>query len=199
MGLTVITPALTECVTLEECRRQCRIHASDTTYDGELQGYLDAAVSHVGTIIDMALEPTTYRYTLDAFDGDISLPIGPVVSIDSVKHYIDDVLTTIDDADYSLRQLSDMRSEIVPASAWPATDTGVDRVQVEFTAGFEGELDSATYTPAVPAAIRQAVLLLVGHWWRNRSAVEMVSSGDLVSVPLAFDALVQPYKRLIIA
>lgn len=199
MGLTVITPALTECVTVEECRRQCRIHSSDTSYDGELQAYLDAAVSHVGTITDMALEPTTYRYTLDAFDGNIALPIGPVIEIDSVKHYVGEVLTTIDDEDYSLRQLSDMRSEIVPVSAWPATDTGVDRVQVEFTAGFEGELDSATYTPAVPAAIRQAILLLVGHWFRNKSAVEMVSSGDLVSVPLAFDALIQPYKRLIIA
>lgn len=199
MGLTVITPALTECVTVEEARRQCRIHSADTSFDGELQGYLDAAVSHVGTITDMALEPVGYSYTLDAFDGNIELPIGPVIEIDSVKYYLSSVLTTIASADYSLRQLSDMRAEIVPDTAWPTADAGVDQVVVEFTAGYEGELDSATYTPAVPAAIRQAILLLVGHWWRNRSAVEMVSSGDLVSVPLAFDALVAPYKRLIIA
>jgi uncharacterized phiE125 gp8 family phage protein len=149
--------------------------------------------------LQVALEPQSYKLTLDAFDGNIILPIGPVISVESVKHYLNDVLTTIDDEDYVLQSIADYRSQIVTIAGWPATDIGPDKIEVEFTAGWEGDLDSAVYIPAVPKSIRQAILLLVGHWWRHRSAVEVVSSGDLVNVPLGFDALLQPFKRIVLA
>lgn len=200
MSLTLITPAITDPVTIEDARRQCRVHASDTTYDAELQGYLDAAVSHIEESLSIVLEPQTWRLTLDGFDGNIALPLGPVIEVDSISYDAGDVtFTVIDAADYSLRALPDARWEVVPIAAWPNAVSGMDKVIVDFTVGYEGELDSATYTSGVPADLKQAILLLVGHWFRNRQAVEIVSSGDLVSVPLAFDALVLPYRRAILA
>lgn len=199
MSLTLITPPVTEPVTLADARRQCRIHSSDTTYDAELQGYLDAAVSHVEETLSIALEPQTWRVTLDAFDGNIALPLGPAIEIDSVSYDAGDVtFTTIDAADYVLRRLSSLEAEIVPASSWPTAVTGMGKVIVDFTVGYEGELDSATYTSGVPAGLRQAILLLVGHWFKHKEAVA-IGTNDPVSLPLAFDALVQPYKRPVLA
>lgn len=199
MSLTLITPPVTAPVTLEAARRQCRIHSSDTTYDAELQGYLDAAVSHVEETLSIALEPQTWRLTLDGFDGNIALPLGPVIEIDSISYDAGDVtFTVIDAADYSLRALPDARWEVVPIAAWPNAVSGMDKVIVDFTVGYEGELDSATYTSGVPAGLRQAVLSLVGHWFAHKSAVA-VGSTELVSVPLTFEALVKPYKRPVLA
>lgn len=43
--------------------------------------------------------------------------------------------------------------------------------------------------------IRLALLLLVAHWYEHREAVAMASSGNAaVTLPLAFDALIGPYR-----
>lgn len=196
MALTLITPAVTATVTLEDARRQCRIHSSDTTYDEELTGFIAAAVSHVETITSRALEPQTWLLSLEEFDGDIYLPLSPVLTVDEITYDdADEVETTLNTDDYRLIQMTDSRWRIAPTSAWPAGTN----VRVEFTAGYEGELDSADYTSGVPAALKHAILLLISHWFRNRQAVEIVSSGDLVNVPLAFDALIAPYKPIVLA
>lgn len=46
---------------------------------------------------------------------------------------------------------------------------------------------------ALPAPLQQAVLLLGGHWYNQREAVTGV---QMHAVPLAYDALVRPYRRL---
>ena len=47
---------------------------------------------------------------------------------------------------------------------------------------------------AVPAAIKQAMLLLIGHWFANREAVNV---GNIVTaMPLAVEALIAPYRRV---
>jgi uncharacterized phiE125 gp8 family phage protein len=55
----------------------------------------------------------------------------------------------------------------------------------------------AGYGPAgddVPAAIRHAMLLLIGHWYEHRESV--VVGGNPVQVPLAVQALLRPYRRV---
>ena len=47
-------------------------------------------------------------------------------------------------------------------------------------------------TPAdVPAAIRQAMLLLVAHWFDHRNAAP-----DRSALPMAVDALLAPFRRM---
>lgn len=199
MGLTIITPAIDYPVSRSDAKRQCRVHSSDSSFDIELDGYIAAATRHVENVTQMALEPTGYRLTIDAFSGNIKLPIGPVISIDSVEYYSSGELTAIEDEDFTLHQISEGLAEIIPVSSWPTADVGLDMVVVEFTAGVAGETDSYIHVSAVEDALKQAILLLVGHWWRNRSAVEAMTSGDMITVPLAFDALIAPYKRVVLA
>ena len=50
---------------------------------------------------------------------------------------------------------------------------------------------------AVPASLRHAALLLIGHWYENREAVNV---GNIVQdVPLAYDALISAYRVLMVA
>lgn len=41
--------------------------------------------------------------------------------------------------------------------------------------------------------LKQAILMLVGHWYNQREAV---GQANLAEVPLAFEALVKPYVKL---
>ncbi len=45
----------------------------------------------------------------------------------------------------------------------------------------------------LPPALRQAVLLLVGHWYNQR---EDATIGQMNSIPMGFEALVRPYQKL---
>ncbi|WP_243667487.1 head-tail connector protein [Sinorhizobium medicae] len=46
----------------------------------------------------------------------------------------------------------------------------------------------------VPASIKHAALLLIGHFYNNREAV---SAERLANVPMAFDMLIAPFRDLI--
>ena len=61
-------------------------------------------------------------------------------------------------------------------------------VEITFTAGYGGT------AAAVPAAIRQAMLLLIGQWYDNREAVTVGAAGS--PMPMAVDALLAPYRRI---
>lgn len=51
--------------------------------------------------------------------------------------------------------------------------------------------DAGSYATVMPRSFQQAVLLLVGHWYRNREAV---ASGSYSQLPLAFHSLLWPYR-----
>lgn len=70
-------------------------------------------------------------------------------------------------------------------SAWPAT-YGPASVTVE--AGYATPDD-------VPRSMKQAMLLLIGHWFANR---ESVSDNTMSEVPLTVEALCQPYRMVLI-
>jgi uncharacterized phiE125 gp8 family phage protein len=66
------------------------------------------------------------------------------------------------------------------------------RYEVVYNAGFE-TLDDPNETDA-PDDIKQAVLLLVGHWNENREAV--VVDGGSTPLDFAVDALISPHERV---
>jgi hypothetical protein len=45
----------------------------------------------------------------------------------------------------------------------------------------------------VPAAIKAAMKLAIGHWYENRESV--VVGVTAMTLPMAFDALIGPYRR----
>jgi uncharacterized phiE125 gp8 family phage protein len=126
---------------------------------------------------------------LDAFPaGILELPKPPLQSIEEVV-YIDSngVEQTLAASAYKVDALTDP-GRIAPAygEVWPTTRAEPNAVRIRFVAGF-GDSSSA-----VPAPIKQAILLLVGHLFENREAVQ--SAGDFYRLPLGAEALLSPYR-----
>lgn len=191
MGLTLVSAPASTPVSLAEMKAHCRIHADDTTYDTELQIYLDAAVSHLDGkdgILQQCIVTQTWDLTLDAFSDNIEIPLAPLQSVSSVKYYdaAGDLQTL--SSDYYTVDTSSLTQWVVRNSSYtyPTLLEGVNTVIIRFVAGYA----------TVPDALKQAILLLGGHWFAHREAV---SGAAMMDVPKAVDCLVAPYKRLIVA
>ena len=189
MGLTLVTPPTEEPVTLEEAKTHLRVHHTDE--DSYIEGLIKAATRHTEKVLGKSLMTRTYRLTLDAFSDAIELPRGPVQSVTSVQYVDADGKTqAIASGNYTV-DLTSARQWIVRNSgfSWPSTIDAVNAVSVTYVAGHD-EL------PAELEDLRHALLLLVGHWFFQREAVNVGST--VTEVPLAYDALIQPYRAVLV-
>lgn len=184
MQFTVFTPPSGEVVTLDEAKAQCRV--VDTAEDGLIAGYILAARQYCESICGSAFMTQTLDAVFDGF-GPLTLPRYPVQSITSVT-YLDtnSVSQTLDAENYFLTSsLRPMHLITAYGQSWPDTYRQPGAVTVRFVAGY-GSKPSDT-----PEPIRQAILMLVGHWFENR---ESVTSGALSEAPLSTSALLAPYR-----
>lgn len=192
-GLRITTGPATEPVVLAEARDHCRIDSSDE--DGLLAGYIIAAREHCERETGRLFMTQSLQLT---FDGDwpacmrtgdamILLPMPPAVSVASIQ-YVDTAGTTQTLAadQYRFTQ-GDLFGAIKPAYGvtWPTVRSQDDAITVAFTAGYGSNPGD------VPAAIRQAILLLVAHWFNNREAVAI---GQFTELPLAVASLLNGYR-----
>lgn len=176
-------------VPLAEAKAHCRVDHDDD--DSLIDGYIAAATAHLdgwSGILGRALVTQVWRQAYCAF-GVLRLPLSPVQSVTEVAYTDrDGVEKTVAAADYVL--LADgygSYAMAAPGASWPGdAGAGADAVRVTFAAGY-GAPDE------VPAAIRQAVLLLVGHWYENREAVAAGREGTVM--PKSVDALLAPFRR----
>jgi uncharacterized phiE125 gp8 family phage protein len=165
MGLTLVAAANVEPITLAECKYHLRIDSDDE--DLLLTIYIVAAREYCEEITRRSLTAsTTYKQTLDSFprgNGWIGIDRGPLVSVSSIA-YVDtnEVIQTLDPDVYRV-DTSCLPGRISPAinGRWPATADLPSSVAITFVAGATN----------IPIRAKQAMLLLVGHWYRNREAV----------------------------
>lgn len=183
-----VAPAVTP-VSVAEARDHCRVDTNDE--DVLISALVDAAVSHLdghSGVLGRAMVTQTWRQDYPRFVNRMRLPLGDLITVSSVTYYdADNAVQTLSTDIYTA--FSDSVGpylDLKPDQSWPSTYTREDAVRVTWTAG---------YGPAatdVPAAIRQAMLLMIGHWFENREAsVVGVSVTDL---PMAVNALLAPYS-----
>lgn len=157
-----------------------------------VEAFITAAREAVEEQTQLQLITATWELCLDAFPSDlcpIELPRPPLASISSIA-YIDENgdSQTLAASDYQA-DLKSRPGRLVPAvdEVWPDTQADkLNAVTITYTAGY-----GAAGT-AVPRPLRQAMLLLVSHWFENREAV---ISGTIASeLPLAVKMLLAPYR-----
>ena len=186
MPVEVVTGPTEEPVTLQEAKDHLRVDvASDDTL---VQRLIADAREWAERFTRRALVTQTWRLWLDEFpDGPgtygpaIVLPGGKVQSVSSVK-YIDaaGVLQTLAGAEYALVAKDPQKpAQLVPAygKAWPGTRGEPNAVQVEYVTGYGA-------AAAVPAIVRQAILLHVGWHYENREAGDKESFLDCLELKL---------------
>ncbi len=173
-------------LTLDEIKDHVYEKSSD--YDSMLTVLSQVAREYAEARTWKQIIPATYTLYLDVFpDGIIELPKPPVISVTSVKYYdTDDSIQTVTTANYQ----NDLKSEparLRPIESWPATHQRLNAVEIEFKAGFNQSDNSYN----LPGKIKQAMLLLIKHWFDNRETV-LVSEGraiDTKEVPITANAL----------
>jgi len=187
-GLTLHTAPAAEPVTLEQAKKQVELPQSVAVHDEHLRAIITAAREFVERYTNRQLVTATWNLHLDRFPcgGDpILIPYAPLQSVTSIT-YLDSTGApqTWSSAEYRV-STSREPGIVVPASghSYPTVRSELDAVTVRFVAGY-GE-------PAeVPVAIKQAMLLLITHWFENRGAVGSVGS----EIDLSVKALLESYR-----
>jgi uncharacterized phiE125 gp8 family phage protein len=167
------------------------------------KAHLKVDISDDDTLIDnlvaaatQAAEEYTNRYFMqttitmkgDTWEDIKTLYKSPVESITHIKYYdSDDSLQTLAGTVY-LADLYSMpaRISLMPDQEFPELSDRKMAVEVKYVVG-EG-----TTTDTISDIVKQAVLLMVGHWYEHRSSV--ISGKTAMEIPLTSKMLLDQYK-----
>ena len=170
-------------VSVTEAKAHCRVDVTDD--DTLIGGLIAAAVAHIDArgVLGRAMVTQDWAQWECQAPGNVRLHMGPFQSLVSVEYYdTDGALQTATLTDFETRLSGDfVVCQPKSGFTWPAAQTRDDAIKITYRAGF-GDAGSD-----VPQSLRQAVLMLVAHWYENREAV---AETKFEEVPLAVAALI---------
>lgn len=142
---------------------------------------------------DRAYITQTWDLYLNNFPGEdyFQMPWAPLQSITSVKYYNTEETEATFSDDYYHVDIAEHPGKVVLAygQTWPSTTLRtVNGVVVRYVAGYG---DAAS---DVPAGIKLAIKMLVGHWYENREA----TGGKIGEIPLGVAELLAIDSRNLI-
>lgn len=191
MNYTRKTAPTIPVVDLAVLKEHVRIDADLTDQDSVLLAYHDAAVAWVEDYTGRSLMTQTWQIACEKFAEKLWLPrAAPLASVTHVKYYdTANTLTTLSGTIYTVPAFAEPAVILLAdTQVWPDVYDREDAVQVEYVTG-------ATTASDVPAPLRHAVQLLVGHWYANR---ESVIVGTIASeTPMAVESLCAPYRLFV--
>jgi len=176
----IVTPPSEEPITLEEVRDHLRIDSTDQ--DATMTGYLVAARVLAELWCRRAFITQTRDLWLEAWPcaDRIEIPSPPLQSVTWVKYYdTANAANTMSTSDYLVNSYQEPGQVVLAyGKSWPsATLRPGPAINVRYVAGYG--------TPSqVPAIYKQAILLIVGHFFENREEVSPANV-RLQQMPLA--------------
>lgn len=202
MSVNVKTAPSVEPVTLAEARSHLRLVASGSPAshpdDDFVESAIQAAREHAENFMRRTIIETEFEWKFDKFPGTskdaLILPRNSVISVSSIG-YTDSDGNSQTFSDYTL-STSGFYSFIVPDYdlPWPTARGHTEDVTITFKAGYAPDSSPADYRANVPASIKSAIKLFVGHLYENR---ETVALGTIATnLPMAFESLLWPHRIL---
>jgi uncharacterized phiE125 gp8 family phage protein len=171
---------------LSSAEAKAHLRVSGSGDDAYISALVKAARLRAEQICNRALISQTWDLVLDCWPWgrEIVIPLGGVTSVSSVKYHDGTTLQTVSGSLYQVA-LSGVYARVVPLEgvAWPITANRLEAIEVRFVAGYA---DAA----AVPEAIKQWMLLQIGHMYEHREA----ASDFQVYVTPFVDGLLDPYR-----
>lgn len=199
MGLKIITQPSEEPFTIEQCRAHLNVEPYEVDSDGVgthpddalIMAMQSAAREHCEDFTGLSLVQKTYELALNCLPAaEVEIPMPPVVEIVSVKYADADGTEQVIDPSSYLVDGYQMPAQLFPAvnAAWPATSGVVNAVRIRYVAGYGDDSDSES----LPHALAAAILLVMGHLYRNR---EDSTEKVMTTIPISAEALMRP-KRI---
>lgn len=184
----VVEDATVEPISLELAYAHLRI---DTTDDSPPTSDDDTWLSMIGipTARDVAEQfcgvsfaQKTLRLRLAAFPAaGIELPMPPLVAVDTITYLdADGVTQELSESAYEV-DYSGVLPRVVPVEPWPATTASPNAVLVTYNVGYED----------VPKGALGGMLLLLGHFYKNREAV---TDKQAFEMPVGIEWTLRPYR-----
>jgi len=189
MTAALITPPALEPVALADAKAHLRLDTDDD--DQLVTAAIVAARVHVEALTRRLLIEQGWRVWLDRWPGNnaISLRPAPLIAVDSITVYdADGSPTVIDSDDYEVDAASVPGRLVLTGGAPAIARKAVNGIEIDVTAGYGAS------SVDVPAPLRQAIMMLVAHWYEHRGAVGHDMAGSVP--PHGFDALIAPYRIL---
>lgn len=180
-GVKLIIAPATEPITVTEVETHLRLATgSENTY---LATLITAAREDCESFQNRSYITQTWELTLDQWPCfPVKLPMAPLISVTSIKYYdTADVETTwaasnyFVDADSEPGRIGLGYNVVLPTTTLRPTNG----IKIRYVAGY----GAAT---VVPQATKQAILLLIGHYYENREAT---SDRKMEELPMAVSSL----------
>ncbi len=186
MPSLLLTAPAVEPVSLDEAKAFLRVETSDD--DDVIAALVAGARIHVEAQTRRALITQSWRISADAWPADGRLPVlpAPLQSLSAARVYDSDNNThDVDGQTFVL----DLGGSALCFAPWapPAPGRLSLGIEVDVVVGYG---DAAS---DVPEPLRQAIRLLIAHWYENRGLMREAGTAVL---PQNVAALIGPYRVL---
>ena len=186
MATVQTTAPAVEPLTLADVKAHLRIDSNEE--DALLQSLILTSRLHVEVALGLALITQTWSCFFDRWPlalsssvAALNLPLSPVKSVEAVRIYAEDgTFASLPLSGFTF-DLASRTPRVIRRLGTQTTDPGrrMNGIEISVTAGF-----GATAAD-VPAPIRQALLLLVAHWYEHRDPGEIGSPDARIPIPIS--------------
>lgn len=192
MSAVLVTPPLVEPVTLADAKFHARV--DDANQNQAILALITAARGYVEQATGRVLIEQGWRIYRDDWPaaGVVRVRPSPLLQVDAVTVYdADGVPSVVPASDY------EVDTALAPARIRMARGVVVlpgreiNGIEIDVTAGYGSGAED------VPAPLRQAILMLVAHWFENREAAQHgVAAAEVAH---GVSRLVGPYRLVRVA
>jgi uncharacterized phiE125 gp8 family phage protein len=187
MSLVLISAPASEPVTVAEAKAHLRIDSDNE--DTLIASLILTSRLHLETALGLALVTQSWRLLLDRWPltREVEIPLRPLQGIDTVRVLpAEGAPIVIDENDYLADTASTPPRLVRTGVVWRQPGKAANGIEIDFTAGF------GPAAADVPAPLRQALLLLVAHWYENREPIAVGAPETVVPGPVS--DLLEPYR-----
>lgn len=189
MSSILLTAPAIEPVSLADAKAYLRIEHDDD--DDTLAALIAGARIHVETQTRRALITQSWRLIRDAWpaDGRIAIAPVPLRALTAARVYRPDGSTQALDVAVFIADTAGAPATLsFPSGALPAPGRVVAGIELDVEIGYGAAPGD------VPEPLRQAIRILVAHWYENRGLAAV--GHEIAVLPATASALIMPYRVL---
>ena len=190
MPFVLTSGPLAEPLSVTEAKAYLRVdHADEDTLIASL---VTAARLHTEVALGRRLITQDWSLFFDAWPHSkiVEIDLGPIQAVTQISTFAEDATETIFGSENYFADLVSDPGRIVRngGATWPAPGRQINGIKITFTAGYGDAAGD------VPEPLRQALLLLVAHWYERREPV--ILGETAIQVPETVQSLLLPYRRV---